>query len=659
MNITDHIVTFLKQGRTVEIANVGTLTSHSVSAHYDADTATFYPTRDVVTFTTEVVGNKDIIAFIAEQECVGMSTAEQMWKNYTDALLAKLESQASHSFPGLGSLQRTAGTYAFNVEPGVGIDTDILTSSPLADIHLYTPAAGEEDPFLRFEAEWVEPQPTTPQPIPPEPEPLTVEQPSTEPTTEFAPKPNVETKIEEVPPAPQPTTEPEPEPVPEVEAATTPKVTPEADAESAPSQPEEDVVEQTATATSVPQPEPEAEPKVVGQPAAEETAPVIPEPANIEEPQPEEPSESASEALHELQAMENLGAESGSEQTAPTKRKKHTWLWIILLLLLLLIGAAAFYYFKIYRPANTPSAPTEKLDIEQMVSDSQGTEQTSTPTYSSGIADDRWEETPATMDNNSNEVAPQTIEPSDQPTPVAAPGRDNRLAAETMYSYTNIFTFSTDNIEFNDSELTAYAANIASTLQPYIASYAKSKRYSKATALLQEKVAATAANQLRERLRKRPNSVMQILTYKDYVRQYCADDIKQRKAAQQMAAVQAELMDAATLDQMLDEVLRNHEVEADAVKAATPVAAKPAATLSHVQSSSKQGFDIVAGFYVNKSTADKMAASLKKKGCDAYIIDKNGLYYVSMGSAASRTKAEALYNHIKEWYKGDIAIMKW
>ena len=53
-----------------------------------------------------------------------------------------------------------------------------------------------------------------------------------------------------------------------------------------------------------------------------------------------------------------------------------------------------------------------------------------------------------------------------------------------------------------------------------------------------------------------------------------------------------------------------------------------------------------------------MATNLKKKGCDAYIIEVNQGYYVSMGSAESRTKAEALYAHIKEWYKGDISIKK-
>ena len=51
-----------------------------------------------------------------------------------------------------------------------------------------------------------------------------------------------------------------------------------------------------------------------------------------------------------------------------------------------------------------------------------------------------------------------------------------------------------------------------------------------------------------------------------------------------------------------------------------------------------------------------MTARLHEQGCDAYIIEKNEMYYVSMGSAPTRTKAEALYNHIKSWYDGDIVI---
>ena len=79
----------------------------------------------------------------------------------------------------------------------------------------------------------------------------------------------------------------------------------------------------------------------------------------------------------------------------------------------------------------------------------------------------------------------------------------------------------------------------------------------------------------------------------------------------------------------------------------------------YVQKGSKQGFDIIAGFYLNKNTAANLTAKLHDMGCDAYIIELNDLYYVSMGSANSQTAAEALMKHIKSWYDGDVVIKKW
>ena len=74
---------------------------------------------------------------------------------------------------------------------------------------------------------------------------------------------------------------------------------------------------------------------------------------------------------------------------------------------------------------------------------------------------------------------------------------------------------------------------------------------------------------------------------------------------------------------------------------------------------SKQRFDVIEGFYINKDTADKMVSRLHAQGCDAYIIEKNDGFYVSLGSASTYTKAEALFNHLKSWYDGDIAIRQW
>ena len=71
---------------------------------------------------------------------------------------------------------------------------------------------------------------------------------------------------------------------------------------------------------------------------------------------------------------------------------------------------------------------------------------------------------------------------------------------------------------------------------------------------------------------------------------------------------------------------------------------------------SKQGFDIIAGFFTSKKSANKCANQLKALGSDAYIISKSGGYYVSMGSAPTYTAAQAMEKHIKSWYKSDVSI---
>ena len=124
-------------------------------------------------------------------------------------------------------------------------------------------------------------------------------------------------------------------------------------------------------------------------------------------------------------------------------------------------------------------------------------------------------------------------------------------------------------------------------------------------------------------------------------------------------------MDESRLDQFLDDLINELGLHPDGVT--RPVAAAPKqdkAEKEYVEvvppaptfKASKQGFDIIAGFCTQKSKADKMANHLKDLGCDAYVINRSGLYYVSMGSASTRTGAEALYNHIKSWYQGDITI---
>jgi len=166
-----------------------------------------------------------------------------------------------------------------------------------------------------------------------------------------------------------------------------------------------------------------------------------------------------------------------------------------------------------------------------------------------------------------------------------------------------------------------------------------------------------------------------LLNYKDYVREDMMPLLKDKVLRRRMHVVQSELLSYETLERILSEIVPADELTPDPAALAEQMAAeqqaakqqaaakkktdKPAPVISHIATESKQGYDLIAGASVYKNNADKLCTQLKAKGCDAYIINRNGLYYVSMGSAASRTEIEAKYTHVKEWYKGDVSIKKW
>ena len=146
--------------------------------------------------------------------------------------------------------------------------------------------------------------------------------------------------------------------------------------------------------------------------------------------------------------------------------------------------------------------------------------------------------------------------------------------------------------------------------------------------------------------------------------------INREKLDKVSTIIQSELMDDEVFERILSEVVSADELTPDPSnkakeqpKAANTTAKttkqKQAVVTSKITTESKKGFDLIAGFYTNKSTANQMCSRLKGHGCDAYIINRNGLYYVSMGSAASKTEADAMFKHIKSWYKEDVSIKKW
>ena len=98
-------------------------------------------------------------------------------------------------------------------------------------------------------------------------------------------------------------------------------------------------------------------------------------------------------------------------------------------------------------------------------------------------------------------------------------------------------------------------------------------------------------------------------------------------------------------------------LKSDVAKVVMPPAPAPAPQIP-TASKSRKGFDLIAGYYVDKNVADQMYKRLKGYGCNAYIIEINHGYYVSMGSAATQTEADAMLREAKKWYDGDLSVRK-
>lgn len=240
---------------------------------------------------------------------------------------------------------------------------------------------------------------------------------------------------------------------------------------------------------------------------------------------------------------------------------------------------------------------------------------------------------------------------------------------------TNSLTFNTDMLEYSGRDINRNTDMVCRTMADYIDNFLSGQGYSNARTAMTDMVHQYADQRLNELLGTRL-AAQRFLPYDDYVYTNAEPWLRKNYAYQSRGKVQGELMDQGILDKMLNKVIDEYSIMPDNAQGAVQTEPRPAQAEAaqkaplqkkadaeddkpvhvYVGKNSKQGFDIVAGFYLNKATAAKMTARLHELGCDAYIIEKNEMYYVSMGSAPTRTKAEALYKHIKSWYDGDIVI---
>ena len=606
MNITDLIVEFVKEGNVVEFPGMGTLTSTNVDAHHDASNGTYYPARRSVTMTGELSGSKAIIRRIADKECVTNDIAEQMWNNYVAALKDKLQRVPSgHEFPGIGTMRLAGRSVLFDALEGLDLDADKRHEQPLENVATYTPKA-VADPFAAFDKPAPKPEPE-PEPAPiPEPEPVHIPEPEPIPAPQPEPKPE---PIVEIPAAPAP--KPEPAPAPVEQPAPEPAPIPEPAPVKKPTSSDEHFNEVKKLLDAIP--ESPKDPKEIRR--AEKAAAKAEKEARKAAAQRERDAakDSALAAMEEEKRLKAQEKEARRQEKAAAKAKKkeekakddedkkgHPLLWILLILLLL--GGGATYYF--------------------------------------------------TQVRNSGP-------------------RNGDCSQDVTLSYKDQFTGDRALLQFQENDIRYSVGEVHKFMADYIHTFLAARHYNNAFAPMMHEVDVYASNRLRE-LMVEGFCPKRLFPYDDFWMDHMYGEYKEAGAHYYRCQVQGELMDLNMLEGLLDEIVSTYGLHADGYGMAALGGAngrgnananakndKPFEEVvpeAPTFKNSKQGFDIIAGFFTSKKSANKCANQLKALGSDAYIISKAGGFYVSMGSAPTYTAAQAMEKHIKSWYKSDVTI---
>lgn len=315
----------------------------------------------------------------------------------------------------------------------------------------------------------------------------------------------------------------------------------------------------------------------------------------------------AKEQAKAAKEQEKMAAKAKKQEQKVQKEDKkrgHGWLWILLLLLLLLLAGGAYYYFTQIR---TPKGES--------------------------------------------------------------------CAREVELSYKDQFTDDRNLLVFDEKDINRSTILVHNFMADYVHQFLLARHYGNAFAPVMNQVDQYADSRLHE-LMVEGYCVKRFFPYEDFWMERNYAEYKEAGAHYYRCKVQGELMNLDLLDGMLDDIIVSLGLHADGYglngygagaggnggrgnanankKNDQPyVEVVPEAPTFK---NSKQGFDIIAGFFTSKKSANKCANQLKALGSDAYIISKSGGYYVSMGSAPTYTAAQAMEKHIKSWYKSDVSI---
>ena len=660
MNITDLIVELLEKGQKVEMPGIGTLDSVVRSAHHDPATRTYYPASRVIAYSTETSGESEIVKTLAERECVSEDVAKQMWLNYIDALTDKVKRTGHHNFGKLGTLTcDDKRTFGFKMAEGVVLDAGNKGEMPIEEVKIYN-HDNEEDPFARFdEAEETPAQ----EPAAEEAtdtneehwdeslkqlEDLEKEKPAIDPKAaaraekerleaeKKAEKERIklEKKVEEQrrfdeeqlakqrKEAERREAEEKRKAADELrkaeKRAEEERVKAEKKAEAGRQKAEKEAEKErikaekkaAAMAAIVARESAKAEAAARSEAEKEAAKQAAIQAAKEAKERKQAEKEAAKQAKKNKELADKLTAQPAHESDDEGKKKSKVWLIVLIVLCLLLLAGGAYYLLSGNKTAETPVAAKSTTHIDA--------------------------------------------------------------------GAVNAFTYNTDMINHSGREIEQQSDLVCRFMSDYISQYLADRNFSGARAPMMDRIRQYANERLEQMLGDR-FAVQRLIPYNDYIYKYNEPFMKGSYARSCRGKVQGELMNYRALDDMLyrmaDELGlqpdgngRKTAAEVQQVKADEKKAIErrrqmaqngDTPTYVYVEKGSKQGYDLIAGFYLNKSTAAKLTARLHEMGCDAYIIEVNDMYYVSMGSANNQTAAEALYKHVKSWYDGDVVIKKW
>ena len=612
MNITDHIVSLLKSGKNVELNGIGAFIIKTQDAYMDESTNTFYPAKQTVEFQPYSDDKGNIVELIARKECVDENTAKRMWQNYSGALTEKLQSQHSHTFPELGDLRLEDGEYRFYPIDGLNLLGNNESYKPIVGVEKFDTNT-EEDPFAVFD------NPESVAPVVEE----TIDETEPEPA-----KQDEITKTEEPQPVEQPVEQPVPEQVAEVVAATAATEEPEP-------------AENTPAETSEPTPSPALAAKENAEQLSEEEVPDLKE-DDLRTILDDEPD-----------------VQQFNDRKSKHNRNKKIVIVLLIVLLLLLWGGAAYYYFFIYKKNAKPVQESDKASVTQT---------DSTLTSESQLKPNEGEDSEAAPEDETA-VEPETTPEAETAVaeaeePATDANTDNGALAKVAndYNYNKFnssFAYDLSTVTVSDPDAVETNKNqILKRLSGRIKTFVTGKQYSTAADKLEAKLGEFVTERLEDKFGIHPEdfqiSDLMPYTTDNFVRKYVGDELQTRKQRRVRYEVIEEIFNNNILGQYLDELINSGEVMKDVAKAApAPVYTAPLYT------NPKQGFDVIAGTYRDKQSAMRMASSLRSKGAGAYVIERGGLYYVSAGSAPSRTAADKVMFQLKTWYTSNLSIKQW